>query len=395
VGANLGFLPNGKSVRAYSPNGKSVRAPLLAARPSPDVEYDGASIAPVDPRGSSPAQCLQLVGGVYRSLGISAATNEPSELKTHYTQVIPVGTLCVGDLTSTLNGRSLVGPYVGRAIPNAAGVFVALDPAVIAALIGFAGTIVASGLTVSTSRRRKEEQTRKREAELALKKVAEPDGVLAIESAYTLECYEVRMEFDEEGSGKNERLWRGIVSTRTIENLTFPYAFQVDSPNGRVGVPVVRELDNSDLVPTLVDNVETEKLISGTVLLPGLFVKHDTKAEFSITVPFERAICTTRQRAQAAYAGDAWKQEYLTARVKAPAKVLRIVISMPPSHRALRPEPSAVVFVGDEELVNQAETERVRPLLTFADGRATLVVDKPLIGMNYAISWMPPIGKQM
>ena len=54
--------------------------------------------------------------------------------------------------------------------------------------------------------------------------------------------------------------------------------------------------------------------------------------------------------------------------------------------------PSLVVFYIRTETIHAEETDRIRAVgaLTFDGQTATLRVENPLIGLAYAISWMPP-----
>lgn len=129
------------------------------------------------------------------------------------------------------------------------------------------------------------------------------------------------------------------------------------------------------------------------MVLDGLITPHTSFVSFCVRQKFETGFRMTREQALEQYKGSDWKTEYVASAVTVPSGVLRRAVSFPPSHRNLAPPPQVVVFIGEEEIVDHAETFRVKSSLTVLDTSATLVVPAPKTGLRYAIAWMPPLGR--
>jgi len=208
----------------------------------------------------------------------------------------------------------------------------------------------------------------------------------------TLESLTVESRFNDEGSGEEVRRWVNLRATETHINLSIPYAFVVARPKGRAASPRVAELLNpkSDL-PARFRPEKTgprkPHRADGHIEIPGRLTKDTRFVGFEIRQGFERAFCMTRDELAVAYADDKWKTEYVAAEVIAPTDILEISVTLP-WREGVSAEP--IVFVGHDETTQDPETDRIRDSFTFDGTVAVLRVEKPLRGLHYAVSWMPP-----
>jgi Novel STAND NTPase 1 len=200
------------------------------------------------------------------------------------------------------------------------------------------------------------------------------------------------LTFDEAGSGTHLRRWNGMRSTQKVVDFWLPYGFRV-SPPGRIVVPeggIVAPVEGSVLPVRFIEQALTEDRIQGTVELAGTLGPDTGFAGFEIRQGFERAFCMTRAEATAAYGEMQWTTEYATIFVQLPTKSLKMTVEFPLSFRSPRLEAGPVVFLGNGEKSHEAEIARIRERFRLNDGVATLDVEDPVQGLQYAIYWVPP-----
>lgn len=98
----------------------------------------------------------------------------------------------------------------------------------------------------------------------------------------------------------------------------------------------------------------------------------------------------TRDEALEAYKSSSWKQEYYGSIVIAPTETVTLEVRFPDSFKKLSPPPDAVAFVDETHTVHNSETHRIKDSFSFSESVAKMEVRNPVIGLSYAISWMPP-----
>lgn len=261
-----------------------------------------------------------------------------------------------------------------------------MDPTVIVvALIGAAGTVTAAFVTRLVGRRREKRSVQKTEVA-----VASMGKELAVEAPYTLQRLEVDFRFDDDGKGEQIKRWVGLRANQHIQNLEVPFQTRINCPGGQLRTPEAKEIGDSPLTVSIRELVQTELTSNGKVRLNGQCGPGTRSTSFYLKHPFDKAFCLTRRDAEDAYKNDDWPQEVAFSSVPVPTNELLVSVSFPPSHAHLKPDPSAVVFFGGSEVVHSSETTRVQSTFKYADGKATLTVPNPVIGLSYAVSWMPP-----
>lgn len=261
-----------------------------------------------------------------------------------------------------------------------------MDVPIYAAIITTAGGLVAAVIAglfaVKVARQKKEAQ----DQTVATEKMAEEIGE---RFPYEIGEFEGITTFRDDGTGEHVRRWVNLKTSLTITNLRIPCKFQL-SPGAKTSKPTAEPLPGSQLPVHFETTAQTENTMEGFIVLEGLFAPDSGYVGFRVTQPFANAFCLTKEAALEAYRNSAWQTEYATSGIISPAKVLRRSVNFPESHRNLTPPPKAIVFLGDDEVVDQAETARVKPGLTALETSATLVVNDPKVGRRYGISWMPP-----
>jgi hypothetical protein len=211
----------------------------------------------------------------------------------------------------------------------------------------------------------------------------------ATETSYEVKEISLFVKFAEDGRGVMRKQWHGIKARQAFQNLTIPFDFGT-SPSGSLEEPSVETLAGSSRPVSMEEKLKTGTGWKGTLLIHGPFFPGSGQVSFQLVQPFGKAYCMNRQEAELAYKHDAFKLEYCAASVYAPTDSLKFEVSFPPSHEKLDPEPSPVAFIGETESIHIEETKRIKANGHFTGGVATLTIDSPVIGLRYAISWMPP-----
>lgn len=260
-----------------------------------------------------------------------------------------------------------------------------MEPTVVVALIGAAATITAALVTGFLGRRREQRSVKKTEVA-----AASMGRELAGDAPYALQRLEVEYRFDDDGKGEQLRRWVGLRANQHIQNLEVPFQARISCPGGKFGAPEAKEIGDSPLTVSIRELVQTDLTSNGKVRLNGQCGPGTKPSSFYVKHPFEKAFCLTRHETEDAYKNDDWPQEVASGSVPVPTNDLYVTVSFPPSHGQLKPEPSPVVFFGGSEVVHSFETSRVQSTFKYADGKAALTVPNPVIGLLYAISWMPP-----
>jgi hypothetical protein len=264
-----------------------------------------------------------------------------------------------------------------------------MDIPVIASFVTAGGAVLSAtvgGLFALQKNRRLKAE--KEEAESDLERV----GHGAIKGAtYYIDEQVILLEFLENGDGRQTRDFIGIHANQNVENLRLEFAFSVPAPNGKLKPPTVRARAESKLPVTVVDPQYTDQVARGSVEIIGL-LSPGVAAGFTIAQSFEKGVCTNREEAEEAYRDDKFKMEYAGLLVTGDIRLLRVTVKLPPSHKELRPPPSAIVFKGDSENIAKKETRELADKVAFVEGVAHLTIPNPTPGLQYGIAWMPPDG---
>jgi hypothetical protein len=171
--------------------------------------------------------------------------------------------------------------------------------------------------------------------------------------------------------------------------------FSVEGVNAHLDKPIVKELDNS-VVPvdftdlTALELQENKKELRGRFVLHGHFRPDSGPVSFYWRQDFQGAFIMKRDDALEAYKKSDWKQEYTASVVIVPTDLLVIDVRFPENFKKLSPMPSSVAFVGGTHVVHEDETQRITNSFHYSEGKANLTIQNPVVGMVYAISWMPP-----
>ena len=209
--------------------------------------------------------------------------------------------------------------------------------------------------------------------------------------AYTIAQVESICAFNDDGSGTSSKSYRGIRSTQEVTNLLFEFAHHTLGAGGRLGEPVLLNVD-APLGASITDVLRNDGAVRSSVVAVGQYGPHSTPLSFTIRVPCSRCYCMTMEEAAAAYSESKWKAEYAATGSTAPTSSLQLEVRFPPSHREIKPQ--VVVFLrGRSEIVVPTETRRLASSLHFKDGVARLEIASPNPRLDYAISWMPPTAK--
>jgi len=212
---------------------------------------------------------------------------------------------------------------------------------------------------------------------------------LGTRSAYEMREFEAITTFDDSGAGETIRKWVEVRSAQSINNLKIHCKFQL-SAGGQGQLPAIEALSGSQLGAHFSQTTRSDTVIEGNVVLEGLLAPDTGYVAFQARQSFEGAFCMTKEQTIEAYKGSTWQTEYAVSGVTAPVKTLKRSVHFPPSYKNLAPPPQAVVFLGEDEVVDSAEITRVKDGLTILERSAILVVSNPRLGRRYGISWMPP-----
>jgi len=275
-----------------------------------------------------------------------------------------------------------------------------MDPTtagIVVALIGAAAGIIATVIQ-TIGKRKATEKTQK--IETAVLKAG--DRISASGAPYRIKRFEKITEFKDTGEGTFTKTWTGVTTDQSFDNLRIPFRSRFECHGAKILQPVVEELAVSSLSVKLegVSSAELtevgETIMEGKIVVIGHFSKDTGPVSFYLRQPFVKGFCLTRKEAIEAYKDADWKQEYGAMPVAVPIEELIIVVHFPPSHSEMTISPSPVVFIAGTETVHAERTEHThqRQQFQFINRVATLTIRNPVIGLSYAISWMPPAAKK-
>ncbi|MBI2535956.1 MAG: hypothetical protein HYW06_03085 [Gemmatimonadetes bacterium] len=197
------------------------------------------------------------------------------------------------------------------------------------------------------------------------------------------------MRFDDAGNVRQERRWIGLRAMQEIQNLKVQFRSSSGAPGATITTVAAKEIDGP-LAASVARVHNVGGISEGLVLLSGHCGPDTPPTSFVVWHEGRSFYCLDRETAQKEYADDDWKQEYQSMAISVPTQRAVVTIDFPPSHHAMEPGPSPVVFIAHTETLHVAETKRVKPGFSWSAGRATLSVDEPKIGLGYGITWMPP-----
>ncbi len=282
-----------------------------------------------------------------------------------------------------------------------------MDSTIVAALLGGVVSIVTTAIGVAATVHLKEKDIRLAQAERdvarrtlahverAVLKAGTATANFATTSAFTVGDHTASWQFDEHGVGTLIDRYRGVRATQVIDNLAMPYHNGFMHPDGKTTSVEVKVAPESSL-PVMMEEgtfVFTDRFIQGRLVARGLLTPDHGQLAFSVVIPFTNAFCLTAAEAEQAYAQDDWKQDYVGMSVLCPTNILRLQVTFPPSFTDMMVKPHPVVFFARTETVHQSETERLllaTDRFVYAGSVATLTIASPAIGLQYAITWMPP-----
>lgn len=271
-----------------------------------------------------------------------------------------------------------------------------MDSTIIAAIIGAVGTITSAFIAVVFQRQRNEAKKQLDKLEEAIIAAGKQDGGMLTQSAaYKIGRLEKVVEFDETGKGTQIQQFIDIRANQCFDNLQIPFMFSVEGATSHLDKPIVKELDNS-VVPvdytdlTILELKENKKELRGRFVLHGHFRPDSGPASFYWRQDFQGAFIMKRDEVLETYKKSDWKQEYSASVVIVPTDFLKIEVRFPENFKKLSPIPSPVAFVGGTHVVHEDETQRIAKTFQFAEGKANLAIQNPIVGIVYAVSWMPP-----
>jgi hypothetical protein len=102
----------------------------------------------------------------------------------------------------------------------------------------------------------------------------------------------------------------------------------------------------------------------------------------------KRGYFMTAEGLAAAYGDSAFPYEWHAISPGFPIDRITLDIYFPQGYPM--PDCFPVVFIGDGELIHSQETDRIKAGITRRANGASLLVDEPLMGFRYLISWAPP-----
>lgn len=269
-----------------------------------------------------------------------------------------------------------------------------MDSTIVGAIIGAVGALIASVLGAKLGNARKD--LKKIEGAIASSGKG-PDSLLSRTAAFTIAKVEKVVSLDAEGSGTATFRWHGIQPGQEFQNLKVPIKYSVEGPGSSLGSPTVRELDHSSLpvrfaqIPQMAV-AENDDVMSLTaqVLVNGNFGPESDPVSFEMEIPFTKGHLMTREAVEQTFGDTDWNQEFTASSVIAPTRELYEEVRFPESFRDRKLRVQAVAFVGGTNVVHRSETKRIESGFDLVDDVASLRVDEPVLGLAYAISWMPP-----
>ena len=186
-----------------------------------------------------------------------------------------------------------------------------------------------------------------------------------------------------------------MTSSQRFENLEIPFKFGVHGEGAELYEPEGREMESSCKPVRLVSNWPipkdtTEVVLKGKFQVQGTC---DTDSEFIgfwYLQEFKGAFIMSREKAEKEYRKSKWKTEYTASVVIVPTDKLTVSIEFPEHYNKKEIRPDSVVFLGSTHVQNDSETKRIKEQFSMEGNKATLTVDNPVVGMPYAITWMPP-----
>lgn len=274
-----------------------------------------------------------------------------------------------------------------------------MDPVLVTALIGAGTNVTTIGVAVYQNRQKVKAERAKADAERGVQKIGGGAGLATVAAAYTVEVWKIKASFGDDGSGEKLKTWNGLRPTQTIQDLTIPHEvkLQHQTTGTQISKPTV-EMPGSPAGVTLLTSSITRPggdLISTAEVRINGRVDTNSLLNINLRQAFDGGFCMTKEEAEAVFANDRWKLDYQAARIPVPTGKVRIQVTFPPSFGAMAPVPSAVVFYGDTEIVHDAETDRANEAgVSYEGGIAVLEMDNPLVGLAYAITWMPPPARK-
>ncbi|MBU8921028.1 MAG: hypothetical protein KOO63_04315 [Bacteroidales bacterium] len=266
---------------------------------------------------------------------------------------------------------------------------------IVVALVGALGVIIAALVTRGITQ--KQNQLEINGIEKAVRDVGKADsGRIKFVAPYYIQRVERYDKISCDGDEIDTYRYIGVKAYQSFDNLRIPFIVGVEGPDAVFHEPTVKELPGSSLTVTL-DKVEkftipnlNQSYIKGFIVINGHFSPETNPVSFERIVNCDRIYCMTKEEAVETYQHSDWKQEYSIVEANVPTDELVLTIEFPECMKEMNPGPSPLVFIGDSEIVHQGETKRIISKFQFKDRIAQLQVESPILGLRYAITWMPP-----
>jgi hypothetical protein len=275
------------------------------------------------------------------------------------------------------------------------------DP-LIASTINAAATVIGAGLgAVATwwglRGKRLEAQQEAKRANTSLQKLEtaivdtgkSPDVVSGFGYSTKQQCH--TWTISDDGSGTTIQEVIELRAHQTFQNLAIPFRSSGDGsrepPRARVLPPSVQRVR--------IDRVtrHSEQVLEGQVVIDGVIGPTSVPVSYILESSFHGLFAMTRSECETRFANSAWKTEYSSKVVSCPMETLKLIVRFPPLfHHHIEP-PKPVVFLGRTETVHGGETDRIMASgadLEFDGKVVSLRISRPIIGLKYAITWLPP-----
>lgn len=266
-----------------------------------------------------------------------------------------------------------------------------MESVILASIIGAVGTISASFVAVLF----------KREKKLAEEKIDKIESAISTSSdefsnaaPYSLDLVKKTVTLEKNGDAKQNQEWHNLCPNQKFNRIQVPIKFTVDGNNASFGEIEGGELPSSSMPVKLIiheeDDLKGHKKIEGCFEIIGLSTPETNDISFYLDQEVKKAFRKTKEETLSAYQNTEWQTEYTSSRVIFPTNRLELTTRFPNSYDLKIIRPNFVVFMGGTHIVNGLETERVRSGFKILKQEVNLTVEKPIVGLSYAITWMPP-----
>jgi len=217
-------------------------------------------------------------------------------------------------------------------------------------------------------------------------------------SVYSIKEISKEISVEADGSGSQMQAWSGLTTSQHFDYLEIPFHYTVEGDDAVLLEPEGRESLGSSLPVKLisdgvVENNSGKKRLEGKFQIQGSCGPDSDGVSFWYKQQFKGSYLMNREAAESAYKNSKCKTEYSASSVIVPISCLKLKIQLPNNFTQKAIMPSTVVFIGSTHVVNETETLRIKNGFTINGTTLSLQVRDPVVGMYYAITWMPPTSQ--